>query len=100
MAESKPEPSISKSKPEEDAPRAPNVLERAKEEMEAIAHHHSGKSPVHDKETHGRNDDIDEDTPVDEVKGPGVFERVKEEVEAIVGSVIHHKKKDSNDDSH
>ncbi|KAB2007927.1 hypothetical protein ES319_D10G063200v1 [Gossypium barbadense] len=45
------------------------------------------------KETHGRSDDIDEDTAVDDVKGPNVFERVKEEVEAIVGAI--HPKKES-----
>lgn len=82
------------------------MIERAKEEIEALVHceksprhhkethgssHHSGKSPRHHKETHGLSDDIDEDTPIDEVKGPGVFERVKEEIEALV-EAIHPKK--------
>lgn len=70
--------------------KAPNLIERAKEEIEAIIH-----SPRHHKETHGRNDEIDEDTPIDEVKGPNVFERVKEEIEAIVEAV--HPKKESKD---
>ncbi|PWA60831.1 hypothetical protein CTI12_AA378960 [Artemisia annua] len=49
------------------------------------------KSPVsHHKETHGRGDDIDANTPVGDVKGPNVFERVKEEFEAI-REAIHHK---------
>ncbi|EEF41050.1 conserved hypothetical protein [Ricinus communis] len=50
------------------------------------AHHH--------KETHGTSDDIDESTPIDEVKGPGVLERVKEEIEALVGAIL--PKKDEN----
>ncbi|KAB2613011.1 hypothetical protein D8674_035327 [Pyrus ussuriensis x Pyrus communis] len=54
--------------------------------------HHGDKSPKHDKETHGRSDEIDESTPIDEVKGPSVFERVKEEVEAVVEAVIHPTK--------
>ncbi|XP_057475041.1 uncharacterized protein LOC130763106 isoform X2 [Actinidia eriantha] len=69
--------------------KAPNLFERAAEEIEAIMH--SEKSPRHHKETHGTSDDIDEDTPVDEVKGPNVFERVKEEIEALV-EAIHPKK--------
>ncbi|BBG98838.1 hypothetical protein Prudu_008338, partial [Prunus dulcis] len=60
--------------------------------------HHADKSPKHHKETHGTSDDIDETTPVDEVKGPGVFERIKEEVEAIV-EAIHPKKESSSHDS-
>ncbi|XP_022144348.1 uncharacterized protein LOC111014044 isoform X2 [Momordica charantia] len=72
--------------------KAPNLFERAKEEIEAIVH--SNKSPRHHKETHGRSDDIDETTPSDEVKAPGVFGRVKEEIEALVGTI--HPKKDSD----
>ena len=53
-------------------------------------HHHH-----HHKETHGMSDDIDENTPIDEVKGPNVFQRAKEEVEALV-QTIHPKKKSSN----
>ena len=70
---------------------APNISERATEEVEAIIH--TDKTPHHHKETHGRSGDVDEDTPIDDVKGPNVFERVKEEVEAIVGAI--HPKKES-----
>ncbi|XWS16210.1 hypothetical protein CRYUN_Cryun34aG0065600 [Craigia yunnanensis] len=69
--------------------KAPNISERAKEEVEAIIH--TDKTPHHHKETHGRSDDIDEDTLIDDIKGPNVFEMVKKEVEAIVGA-IHPKK--------
>jgi len=58
---------------------------------------HSGKSPHHHQETHGRSDDVDEDTPIDEIKGPGVFGRIKEEIEALVGAI--HSKKDKSDQS-
>lgn len=77
---------------EEKDVKAPNIIERVKEEIEAISH--TEKSPHHHKETHGRTDDIDENTPIDEVKGPNVFERVKEEIEALVGTIL--PKKDSN----
>lgn len=70
--------------------RKANVFVRAKEEIDAFIHH--DKSPHrHHKETHGRSDDIEENTPNDEVKGPNVFERVKEEIEAVV-QAIHPKK--------
>ncbi|KAK6914739.1 hypothetical protein RJ641_019856 [Dillenia turbinata] len=52
--------------------------------------------PHHHHETHGRSDDIDKNTPVDEVKGPNVFERMKEEVEAVVGAVLPKKDDDDN----
>lgn len=71
--------------------KAPNIIERGKEEIEAIIH--SDKKPHHHKETHGTSGDIGEHTPIDDVKGPNVFERVKEEVEAIVGAI--HPKKES-----
>ncbi|PPS01579.1 hypothetical protein GOBAR_AA19079 [Gossypium barbadense] len=77
--------------PSEKDVKAPNIIERGKEEIEALFHH--DKKPHHHKETHGRSDDIDENTAVDDVKGPNVFERVKEEVEAIVGAI--HPKKES-----
>ncbi|GMI89418.1 hypothetical protein like AT5G57000 [Hibiscus trionum] len=98
--------------------KAPNVFERVKEEIQALVetihqnkeshtHDHERdlsdkeqskhekpengvKSPIsnhHHKETHGRNDDIDETTPLNEVKAPNVFERAKEEIEAIVGTI-------------
>ncbi|XP_058227251.1 uncharacterized protein LOC131335766 isoform X1 [Rhododendron vialii] len=86
MAETNPEPSNHSS--EKDV-KAPNLLEGAKEEIEAVTH--SEKSPPHHKETHGRSDDIDEDTPVEKVKGPNVFERVKEEVEAVFQAILPKK---------
>ncbi|KAM7515672.1 hypothetical protein LguiA_005255 [Lonicera macranthoides] len=89
MAESKPDPP-SNSCSSEKEPKSPNLIERAKEEIEAIFH--KEKSPHrHHKETHGRSDDIDENTPIEEIKGPNVFERAKEEIEAIV-EAIHPKK--------
>ena len=51
------------------------------------------ESPGHHKETHGRRDDIDENTSLDEVRAPNVFERVKEEIEALVETI--HPKKES-----
>ncbi|KAI3425678.1 5'-nucleotidase [Psidium guajava] len=72
--------------------KAPNIFERAKEEVEAVFH--ANRSPRHHKETHGMSNDIDENTPVDEVKGPSVFERAKEEIEALVEAI--HPKKDSD----
>ncbi|OWM76586.1 uncharacterized protein LOC116201738 [Punica granatum] len=75
--------------------KAPNILERAKEEMEAVFHAGKDSPHRHHKETHGMSDDIDENTPVDEVKGPNVFQRVKEEIEALAEAV--HPKKDSDD---
>ncbi|GAB4842562.1 hypothetical protein Ancab_012538 [Ancistrocladus abbreviatus] len=68
--------------------KVPNLIERAKEEIDAGIHR---RSPKHHKETHGASDDIDENTPIDEVKGPNVFERMKEEFEAIA-EAIHQKK--------
>ncbi|KAG0450211.1 hypothetical protein HPP92_026885 [Vanilla planifolia] len=60
-------------------------MEESKEE---ISWHGKGK---HGKETHGTSDDIDENTPIDKVKGPSVFQRAKEEIEALV-EAIHPKK--------
>lgn len=65
--------------------KAPNSLERAKEEIEAIMH--AEKSPENHKETHGMREDIDEETPLDDVKAPNVFERAKEEVEALIQTI-------------
>ncbi|OIW17165.1 hypothetical protein TanjilG_18120 [Lupinus angustifolius] len=81
---------------EENKVKSANILERAKEEIEAVFH--LDKSPKHDTETHGRNDDIDEETSSDEIKAPGVFERVKEEFEAVV-EAIHPKKESDTHDS-
>ncbi|PSS01988.1 Enolase-phosphatase [Actinidia chinensis var. chinensis] len=91
-AESKPEKSASVS--QEKDTKAPNLIERAKEEIEAIAH--KSKSPHHHhKETHGTSDDIDENTSISKVKGPNVFERAKEDIEAFV-QTIHPKKESDN----
>ncbi|WOH10826.1 hypothetical protein DCAR_0730299 [Daucus carota subsp. sativus] len=73
--------------------KAPNLYERAKEEVEAVAHRDG--SPHHHKETHGTSDDIDETTPVEAVKGPGVFQRAKEEIQAVAEAIVEivHPKK-------
>lgn len=69
-----------------------NFIEKAKEDIEAIIH--KRKPPHrHHKETHGTNNEIDENTPIDKIKGPSVFERAKEEVEAILDAI--HPKKES-----
>lgn len=68
----------------------PNPVERAGEEIE-VAVLHTEKSSHDRKETHGMRDDIDERTPIDEVKAPTVFERAKEEIEALV-QTMHPKK--------
>ncbi|XP_019084979.1 PREDICTED: uncharacterized protein LOC109126210 [Camelina sativa] len=74
---------------EEKTVKSPNVLERVKEEMQAMGHHDekSKSHHHHHKETHGTSDDIDQNTPVDDVKAPGFFQRVKEEIEAIFNAV-------------
>ncbi|KAI3867653.1 hypothetical protein MKX03_036563 [Papaver bracteatum] len=76
MAESKPEQNVYQSVEEV---KAPNLMERAKEEVTAIAH--TDRSPKHHIETHGTSDDIDENTKPEEIKGPSVFQRAKEEIE-------------------
>ncbi|KAF3960315.1 hypothetical protein CMV_014957 [Castanea mollissima] len=88
MAESKPDQTTHFLS---DEVKAPNLFERAKEEIEAILH--SEKSPQHYEETHGKRNDIDENTPLDAVRAPNVFERAKEELEALVQTI--HPKKDS-----
>ena len=67
------------------------MFERAKEEIEAIINQ-GEKSPAHahHKETHGLRDDIDAETPLEDVRAPNLFERAKEEVEALI-QTIHHK---------
>ncbi|XP_078170349.1 uncharacterized protein LOC144564616 [Carex rostrata] len=47
---------------------------------------------IHDKETHGRSEDIDENTSPEKVKAPNLIERAKEEVEALVGTIRPHPK--------
>ncbi|ONH97719.1 hypothetical protein PRUPE_7G206700 [Prunus persica] len=85
MAESKPSPT--QASPDKEV-KAPNLIERAKEEIGAIMH--TEKSHNDHKETHGMRTDIDEKTPLDNVKAPNMFERAKEEFEAIV-EAIHPK---------
>ncbi|KAG8376166.1 hypothetical protein BUALT_Bualt09G0035000 [Buddleja alternifolia] len=92
MAESKPDAS-SNSSSEKDV-KAPNVLERAKEEFEAISHNDKHKHHHHHhKETHGLRHDIDANTEMSDVKAPNVFQRAKEEIEAILEAI--HPKKES-----
>lgn len=69
------------------------MIERAKEEVEAVAHR--DESPHHHKETHGTSGDIDETTPVEAVKGPNVFQRAKEEIQAVAEAIVElvHPKK-------
>lgn len=62
-----------------------NVIGSSREEKESM---------FHGKETHGRSEDIDEKTRVDDVKGPGFLGRMKEEVEAIVDAVTPNKSSD------
>ncbi|CAA3026476.1 Hypothetical predicted protein [Olea europaea subsp. europaea] len=79
--------------PSEKDVKGPNLIERAKEEIESLMQ--KGESPHHHhKETHGRSDDIDESTPISEVKAPNVFERAKEEIEALIETI--QPKKDSD----
>ncbi|XP_010451687.1 PREDICTED: DEAD-box ATP-dependent RNA helicase 42 isoform X2 [Camelina sativa] len=82
-----------------DGKKKPNMMKKAKDELKSLfqkekphRHHH------HHKETHGRSDDINENTPVDEVKAPNVFERAKEEIEAVIDT-IHPKKKNEAEGS-
>ncbi|KAL0308479.1 UNVERIFIED_CONTAM: hypothetical protein Sradi_5790200 [Sesamum radiatum] len=93
MAEFKPDPS-SNSLSGKDV-KAPNVFERANEEIVAVLHHEKNRHHHH-KETHGSREDIDVNTPMSDVKAPNVFERAKEEIEAIVEAF--HAKKESKDD--
>ncbi|MCL7031350.1 hypothetical protein MKW94_029087, partial [Papaver nudicaule] len=78
--------------------KAPNLMERAKEEVTAIAH--TDRSPKHDKETHGTSDDINENTKIDDIKGPSVFQRAKEEIEALVEAILPKKKEESTSSDH
>ncbi|CAA3013970.1 Hypothetical predicted protein [Olea europaea subsp. europaea] len=81
----------SRSSPEKEV-KAPNVFERAKEELTAVFHHM--KLPNHHrKETHGLRNDLDESTSMGDVKAPNAFERAKGEIEAIVEAI--HRKKES-----
>ncbi|PIN22969.1 hypothetical protein CDL12_04321 [Handroanthus impetiginosus] len=84
---SKSEKSESHSALAENNANAPNLIVKVKEEIESLKH-----KPHHHKETHGTSDDIDENTPISEVKGPNVFERAKEEIEALIQTI--HPRKD------
>ncbi|CAA7056618.1 unnamed protein product [Microthlaspi erraticum] len=64
------------------------------EEKKSVIGRSSEESKVHEKETHGRSEDIDEKTRVDDVKGPGVIHRMKEEIEAVVDAVTPNKTSD------
>ncbi|KAL8208453.1 hypothetical protein R6Q57_007865 [Mikania cordata] len=98
--------------------KGPNIFHRAKEEIEAIVDTINSKreadryatspkkqsafadhwgSPRHYKETHGRGEEIDTDTPISEFKGPNIFHRAKEEFEAIVDTI--HSKRESDRDA-
>ncbi|KAL3535591.1 hypothetical protein ACH5RR_004052 [Cinchona calisaya] len=83
MAESKAAPL---SNPSSESER---VHRHERTEEDSPHHHHDHH---HRKETHGLREDIDEETPMNDVKAPNVFERAKEEFEAIVQSI--HPKKD------
>lgn len=72
---------------------APKLTEKANKEAKTL-----NRVKTHDKETHGTSNDIDENTPIEKVKGPGVFERAKEEIEALVGTI--HPKKEHNHEVH
>ncbi|QCE13526.1 uncharacterized protein LOC114164360 isoform X1 [Vigna unguiculata] len=88
MAESSKHNQEATTSPSDNFLLAANIFVKAKEEIKGMIHH--DKSKHHHKETHGRNDDITENTPLDEIKGPNVFERVKEEFEAVF-QAIHPK---------
>ncbi|KAI3714553.1 hypothetical protein L6452_21509 [Arctium lappa] len=48
-------------------------------------------SPRYRKETHGRGEDIDVNTPISEFRGPSIFDRAKEEFEALVDTMYPKK---------
>lgn len=105
--------------------KGPSIFHRAKEEIEAIVDTMNTKkdtaSPKKEggfratinklkidnmketnkdksprwKETHGRGEDIDVDTPISEFKGPSIFHRAKEEIEAIVDTMNSKKETSS-----
>ncbi|XP_051152373.1 uncharacterized protein LOC127266236 [Andrographis paniculata] len=66
--------------------------DRAKENHHVVSHSRKTSSPRHYKETHGTSNDIDEKTPVNEVKGPSILQRAKEEIEALAETIVHPKK--------
>ena len=76
--------------------KSPNALERAMGKIEAALH--SEKAHHHHKETHGNRNDIDESTPLSDVKAPNLFERAKEEIEALVETIHHKKESQTNEE--
>ena len=80
--------------------KAPISVEQANEKNDAVVHknHHH-----HHHESHGTDETIDQDTPVEDVKALNVFERAKEEIEAVVqhlhdkGKAHQHSKNESKD---
>lgn len=64
---------------------APNLHDKSKEETEVDIH--IVKEKVHKRETHGQSNDVDENTPLNKIKGPNIFQRAKEEIEAIAGTI-------------
>ncbi|KAL1217433.1 hypothetical protein V5N11_004610 [Cardamine amara subsp. amara] len=92
-----------KSEKPEDGKKKPSMIKKAKDELKSLfqkdkSHRHHHHHHHHHKETHGRSDDINEDTPLDEVKAPNVFERAKEEIEAVI-ETIHPKKNKTEEGS-
>ncbi|XP_062091059.1 uncharacterized protein LOC133797235 [Humulus lupulus] len=69
----------------------PTFIEKAKQKIEQFIHPEKSPHHHHHREIHGLSDDIDENTPIDMVKGPNVFERAKEEIEAVLETIIHKK---------
>uniref|UniRef100_A0A1J3FRY9 Uncharacterized protein n=1 Tax=Noccaea caerulescens TaxID=107243 RepID=A0A1J3FRY9_NOCCA len=86
-----------KSEKPEDGKKKPNMMKKAKDEIRSLFHPKEKPHRPHHlhKETHGRSDSIDENTPVNAVKAPNVFGRAKEEIEAVIDT-IHPKKKETD----
>lgn len=38
---------------------------------------------IHSQESHGLDDGINENTPLEDVKGPSIFQRIMEELQAL-----------------
>ncbi|KAG7534529.1 hypothetical protein ISN45_Aa08g020770 [Arabidopsis thaliana x Arabidopsis arenosa] len=76
-----------KSEKAEDGKKKPNMIKKAREDLKSLFQKEKPPRHYHHKETHGRSDDINENTPVDEVKAPNVLERAKEEIEAVIDTI-------------
>ncbi|OAY75367.1 uncharacterized protein LOC109722196 [Ananas comosus] len=74
-----------RTKKDEKKVEAPNLHDKSKEESEVDIH--IVKEKVHKRETHGKSNDVDENTPLNKIKGPNIFQRAKEEIEAIAGTI-------------